>query len=352
MKKTILLIVACVITFATVRAQSSEVEATTKLTKAEQFKAKSDFIKEDLIYKYQGQGVRLFAKLFVDLKTGEQLTALEFYPSAGQQIMNSMISGVVSEPLGYLDMDAIDDLLLALETIVEIDKTSNKQEEFSVTYITPSGIDVFFNRFEGNAYGICTFRKKWYSIDDYGIQTAKYSEGWISILVSALPKLISSIREAQIVCEKELSERTPLTMNTILAKVAAKKEAEAEAEAEEFRKAEEIKAEEARIAEEKRKEANATDLYKKEVTTSIVQVQQEYTKLELTDSPIFTAYKKAISKLMQSRVLRDWETLDVINTVMQNLIKENCSIDKTALETQLAEKTTPEEIIEVFKASL
>ena len=44
MKKTILLIVACVFAFATVQAQSSEVEATTKLTKAEQFKAKSDFI--------------------------------------------------------------------------------------------------------------------------------------------------------------------------------------------------------------------------------------------------------------------------------------------------------------------
>lgn len=344
MKKTFLLIVACVFAFTTVHAQSSEVEATTKLTKAEQFKVKSDFIMEDLIYKYQGQGVRLFAKLFVDLKTGEQLTALEFYPSAGQQLVNAMFTNTVSEPLGYLDMDAIDDLLLALETIVEIDKTSNKQNEFSLTYMTPNGIDVFFNRYEGNAYGTCTFRKKWYSIDDYGIQTAKYSEGWINITVSALPKLISSIREAQIVCEKELIERTPLTMNTILAKAAAQKEAEAEAE--EFRKAEE-----ARIAEEKRK-VEATDAYKKEVTTHMIQVQQEYTKLELTYTPTFTAYKKALSQLMMSRFLDDWKTLDAIHTVMQNLLKEDCTIDKTALEKQLAEKTTPAEIIDVFKAFL
>ena len=342
MKKTFLLIVACVFAFTTVHAQSSEVEATTKLTKAEQFKVKSDFIMEDLIYKYQGQGVRLFAKLFVDLKTGEQLTALEFYPSAGQQLVNAMFTNTVSEPLGYLDMDAIDDLLLALETIVEIDKTSNKQNEFSLTYMTPNGIDVFFNRYEGNAYGTCTFRKKWYSIDDYGIQTAKYSEGWINITVSALPKLISSIREAQIVCEKELIERTPLTMNTILAKAAAQKEAEAE----EFRKAEE-----ARIAEEKRK-VEATDAYKKEVTTHMIQVQQEYTKLELTYTPTFTAYKKALSQLMMSRFLDDWKTLDAIHTVMQNLLKEDCTIDKTALEKQLAEKTTPAEIIDVFKAFL
>ena len=43
MKKTFLLIVACVFAFATVQAQSSEVEATTQQTKAEQFKQKNSF---------------------------------------------------------------------------------------------------------------------------------------------------------------------------------------------------------------------------------------------------------------------------------------------------------------------
>ena len=347
MKKTFLLIVACVFAFTTVHAQSSEVEATTKLTKAEQFKAKSDFIMEDLIYKYQGQGVRLFAKLFIDLKTGEQLTALEFYPSAGQQLVNSMV-GTVSKPLGYLDMDAIDDLLLALETIVEIDKTSNKQNEFSLTYMTPNGIDVFFNRYEGNAYGTCTFRKKWYSIDDYGVQTAKYSEGWINITVSALPKLISSIREAQIVCEKELIERTPLTMSAILATKVAKQEA---TEAEEDRKAEEAMIEEAKKEEKKREEEEAS-LYKKDVINHTIQVQQEYLKLALADTHTFIAFKKAVSQLMQSKSLEDWKTLDAISALMENLLKADCTIDKTALEKQLAEKTTPAEIIEVFKAFL
>lgn len=348
MKKTFLLIVACVFAFTTVHAQSSEVEATTKLTKAEQFKAKSDFIMEDLIYKYQGQGVRLFAKLFIDLKTGEQLTALEFYPSAGQQLMNAMFTNTVSEPLGYLDMDAIDDLLLALETIVEIDKTSNKQNEFSLTYMTPNGIDVFFNRYEGNAYGTCTFRKKWYSIDDYGVQTAKYSEGWINITVSALPKLISSIREAQIVCEKKLIERTPLTMNAILATKAAKQEA---TEAEEDRKAEEAMIEEAKKEEKKREEEEAS-LYKKDVINHTIQVQQEYLKLALADTHTFIAFKKAVSQLMQSKSLEDWKTLDAISALMENLLKADCTIDKTALEKQLAEKTTPAEMIEVFKAFL
>lgn len=204
MKKSILLIVACVFAFVTVQAQSSEVETASQLTKAEQFKNKSTFIKEDVIYKYQGQGTKLFAKLFTDLKTGEQLAALEFYPSAGQQLMNSMV-GTVSKPLGYLDMDAIDDLLLALGTMVEISKTSNKQDEFSITYIAPGGIDLFFNKYD-NGSEILTLRKKWYSIDDYGVQTVNYSEGWISIAGSAIPKLISSIKEAQAIANQALAK--------------------------------------------------------------------------------------------------------------------------------------------------
>ena len=42
MKKSFLLIVACVFAFATVQAQSSEVEATTQQTKAEQFKQRGN----------------------------------------------------------------------------------------------------------------------------------------------------------------------------------------------------------------------------------------------------------------------------------------------------------------------
>lgn len=84
----------------------------------------------------------------------------------------------------------------------------------------------------------------------------------------------------------------------------------------------------------------------------MVQVQQEYTKLKLTQKPTFVAYKKAVSQLMMSRVLEDWKALDAISALMENLLKEDCTIDKTALEKQLAEKTTPAEIIEVFKAFL
>ena len=133
MKKTFLLIVACFFAFATVQAQSSEVETATQLTKAEQFKTKNSFIKEDKIYTHKGQGVQMFAKLFTDLKTGEQLAALEFYPSAGQQMQNLMI-GQYSAPLGYLDLEEVDDLVLALEKMLEHASNADKKDEFTITY--------------------------------------------------------------------------------------------------------------------------------------------------------------------------------------------------------------------------
>ena len=204
MKKTFLLIVACFFAFATVQAQSSEVEATTQLTKAEQFKTKSSFIKEDKIYTHKGQGVQMFAKLFTDLKTGEQLAALEFYPSAGQQMQNLMI-GQYSAPLGYLDLEEVNDLVLALEKMLEHASNADKKDEFTITYSAPGGIDVCFVRYE-NGSEICTMRKKWYFLDDYGIQTTKYSEGWITIASVVMPKLISAIKEAQLIANQALAK--------------------------------------------------------------------------------------------------------------------------------------------------
>ena len=49
MKKAFLLMVACAFAFVSAQAQSSEVEAFTQSTKAQQFKDKNSFIKETKI---------------------------------------------------------------------------------------------------------------------------------------------------------------------------------------------------------------------------------------------------------------------------------------------------------------
>lgn len=336
MKKSFILIVACIFAFATVQAQSSEVEATSQRSKAEQFLENTTFIKEELVFKHQGGGIRILAKIFTDLKTGEQIAALEFRPTLGSALLTS--TGF-SCALGYLDMEHIDDLVLVLETILEEVNNSSKKDEYTITYSSPNGISVTYTESQGGgltAPTFITFYRRSYYINEYGIRT-QYISGTANSNVTDLAKLINDIRESQIICEKKLVDGTPLTMDAILAAKAAKQEV--------------IAAEEARKKEEKRKE-EVTDARKKEVTTHMVKVQQEYAKLELTSTPIFTAYKKAVSQLMMSSVLNDWKTLDAISALMENLLKADCTIDKTALETQLAEKTTSDEMIEVFKTFL
>lgn len=194
MKKTFLLIVACVFAFATVQAQSSEVEATTQLTKAEQFKAKNSFIKEETLY-HRNLGLTVYAQLFTDLKSGEQLITFMFYGITG--------------PLGYLDFEEVDNLLLALETILNESNNSSKKDNYSISYTAPGGIDVYFTT-EGlvglsSKYGL-RFSKKWYIIDDYGMRTSKYSQEVAILPITALPNVIAAIKEAKAIANQALAK--------------------------------------------------------------------------------------------------------------------------------------------------
>ena len=78
MKRALLLLVVGLIAFTSAYAQNSEVETTTQITKAEQFKKDNNFVKETVIYKTDVGTVVMQALLLTDLKSGEKLTALDF----------------------------------------------------------------------------------------------------------------------------------------------------------------------------------------------------------------------------------------------------------------------------------
>ncbi len=203
MKKAFLLIVVCTIASISAYAQTSAVEAASQLTKVEQFKANNSFIKETEIYKFSETGIKVFAKLFTDLKSGEQLAALEFHPST---LVKALSSGL-AQPLGYLDMDQVDDLLFALETISKESSSSDKKDKFTITYTAPGGIDVFYvTDFPGQPAPIVIFRKKWFAIDDYGVQTSNYSEGMSILPIKSLTSFISSLKEAQTIANQSLGK--------------------------------------------------------------------------------------------------------------------------------------------------
>ena len=207
MKRAFLLIIVCTLAFISAHAQNSSVEATSQLTKAEQFKNNNSFIKEATIYEDKASGMKLYAKLFTDLNSGEQLAALEIWPTTASKLLTG---GVVS-PLGYLDLDQIDDLLLALETIQTESSQTDKKDNYSITYKAPGGIDVlFFNDIKtaltGNTHGLIIFRKKWHHTNEYGVPTVSYSEATTSCSIKNLPKLIDAVKEAQNTAHQSLKK--------------------------------------------------------------------------------------------------------------------------------------------------
>ena len=206
MKRVFLTIVACAFAFVCAQAQNSDVERVNQLTKAEQFKANNSFIKEATIYEDKKSGMKLYAKLFTDLKSGEQLAALEFWPTVGSKLL----AGGLVTPLGYLDMDKVDDLLLALETILAESNKTDRKDSYSITYTAYGGIDVLYYNDPVLAIGtpgLVVFRKKWFKADEYGVQTSVYSEGTTSCSIKALPNLIASIKEAKTIANQALEKK-------------------------------------------------------------------------------------------------------------------------------------------------
>lgn len=204
MKKTILLIVACAFAFVSAFAQNSEVEALNQLTKAEQFKTDNSLVKEAVIYEFSSAAaVKVYAKLFTDLKNGEQITALEFHPSG----LVKALSGGAALPLGYLDMDKVDDFILALEKMLEEHNNADKKDKFTVSYTAPGGIDAYYTTdFPGQPAPIVLFRKKWFTTNEYGVQTSIYSSAVAILPIKSLTNFISSLKEAQTIANQSLGK--------------------------------------------------------------------------------------------------------------------------------------------------
>ena len=144
-----------------------------------------------------------YAKLFTDLKNGEQITALEFHPSG----LVKALSGGAALPLGYLDMDKVDDFILALEKMLEEHNNAGKKDKFTVSYTAPGGIDAYYTTdFPGQPAPIVLFRKKWFTTNEYGVQTSIYSSAVAILPIKSLTNFISSLKEAQTIANQSLGK--------------------------------------------------------------------------------------------------------------------------------------------------
>ena len=190
MKKAFLLIVACTFAFVSANAQTSAVEAVSQTTKTEQFKTNCSFLKETVIGEFKEGGVRIVTMLYTDLKTGDELVGMEFQSYA------TLLNGVgTPENLGYLDFEQIDDLIFALERILEESKSNDKKDLCAIHYTTASGIDVHYYSIKGAQY--IGFRKIWLTTNEFGVQGYAYTQNPPIMSIGKLKDLVSEIKESQ-----------------------------------------------------------------------------------------------------------------------------------------------------------
>ena len=371
MKKTFLVMATLLLSYMGVNAQQSEVELANQETKTEQFLKECSFVREDQITSYVGKGLEVYGKIFTDLKSGAQIAAIEFYTQkqvAAGMALNaaSALSGgsgnvvsneeMAAKPLGYLDMDNVDDLIMALEQILAMANNASKKDAYSISYTAPGGIDVYFSQGIKDPWGVkgdasVFFRKKWYGTNEYGTRTAQYTETK-SIKVENLAKIIPVVKETKMIAERELKKsyaQTPKVTKPAVVPVAEKTIETVTIET--APTASDIVTEP--VAEttvsETSPSANIED-YKTQLNTTLLQIVQKYNALGLTQSAICKSYMQCGRLLIKSNNIDDLQVLDKLNTLVESLLDKYCMIDKKAMEKQLASQKTPEGMLEVFKS--
>ena len=377
MKKVFLAVALTTLLLCNANAQNSDVEIAMQETKTEKFLKECNFVREDQISSYVGKGLEVYGKIFTDLTTGKQIAALEFYTQnqrlAGTlaNVGSALLGGdgnvasaedMAPRPLGYLDMENVQDLLTALEDIVTSAHNSSKKDIFSINYTAPGGIDVYFSQGIKDIWGVkgdavVFFRKKWYGINEYGVRSVQYTrtEG---IKIENIAKLIPIIKDAQTIATKQIKNPyvskptvvTPAKSAPIVQPVAPQEEPQVEPSPA-------LNTPTESIADNSEQTSVSTPLniddYKTQLNQNLVKVVQAYSSEGLSASPICKSYMQVARLLIKAQNMDELKTLDNLTVFIEGLLdKYQTKVDKKALEKQLSSKKTAEEMLMVFKTYL
>ncbi len=202
MKKTLFLIAAGIMMIATAHAQNSVVEAEQhqQETKAEKFLKECDFYRTDTYVEMEESGIRAWAKVTTNLVTNEKIGYCYFMTESKEALamFTGGAAGGSSKPLGYLDMDEIDDMIKALNKLVEISKQKNPNE-YSVDFITKAGINIHYNSEDNKV----VYSKKWYYVNEYGVK-GYYTIYSPTASIKAVTKTITMLEKAKTIINQNL----------------------------------------------------------------------------------------------------------------------------------------------------
>lgn len=130
-------------------------------TKAELFINNCFYSKTETFNKAWQGDLNFYAKVTTNLITQEKVGYIFFETETGTY-------GAASS-LGYLDMDEVDDLLRALNGVLEVSKEKSEAKSYVINYVTHGGLDFTFY-FDKN--GKIVISKEWNYINRYGTKVS------------------------------------------------------------------------------------------------------------------------------------------------------------------------------------
>ena len=216
MKKVLFFVVAGLFTLTATYAQNSsaEIEQIYEETKAEKFLRECHFYRTDTYIEMEESGIRAWAKVATNLETNQKIgfcyfmTESKMAGAIAASITASAVTGksvtfegTPSRPLGYLDMDEIDDMITALNKIVELTKEHNPNK-YTVSYITKSGIDIFYDNEENKVI----YSKVWHYVNEYGVK-GSYRISSPNATIKAVTKTITMLEKAKFIINHNLNSQ-------------------------------------------------------------------------------------------------------------------------------------------------
>lgn len=193
--KKLFLFLSMLIVCGLASAQNTATESLemTNETKAERFLRNSSLYREDTFIKLKEDGVTAYVKVATDLMTNQKIGYCYFETEADRAAL-LFTGGKEGEPesLGYLDMDEIDDMILALKKIIEDSKVKREVKYSQISYTTKSGININCDLKEQRVY----YSKEWYYTNSYGV-TRSYTLSSPEASLKSLTRTVAMLEKAK-----------------------------------------------------------------------------------------------------------------------------------------------------------
>lgn len=150
MKKSMLLLTACLFATCSLFAQNSaaEISAEIKQTDIEQFINECSYTKTEFVEEFKTKSCEMEAIVVTDLKTNKKMGGIHLYArpdiAAAVLTMGASLQADGPKDLGYLDVTEIDDVLTVLKQVAAI---SNIKAAFpyNITYVSKSDLTIRFD---------------------------------------------------------------------------------------------------------------------------------------------------------------------------------------------------------------